>query len=61
MYEQSYWNDFGRGNFRGNVKTYQNQSFRRQNNRGGYRGNCRNENYERGRRRSSIKSNIKVI
>ena len=38
-----------RGNCRVNVRTYQNQNFRRQNNRGGYRGNCRNENYERGR------------
>ena len=34
------------------VRMYQNQNFRRQNNRGGYRGNYRNENYERGRRRS---------
>ena len=33
--------------FRGNVRTCQNQNFRRQNNRGGYRGNYRNENYER--------------
>ena len=37
-YEQSYRKDFRRGNFRGNVRTYQNQNFRRQNNRGGYRG-----------------------
>ena len=46
-YEQSYMNDFGRGNFRGNVKMYQNQNFRSQSNKGGYGGSYRNENYER--------------
>ena len=35
--------------FRGNMRTYYYQNFRRQNNRGGYRGSYRNENYERGR------------
>ena len=39
-------------NFRGNVKMYKNQNFRRQNNRGRYRANYRNESYERGRSRS---------
>ena len=42
-YEQSYRNDFRRGNFKSNARMYQNQNFRRQNNRGGYRGNYRNE------------------
>ena len=51
-YEQSYRNDLRRGNFRGNVRTYQNQKSRRQNNRGGYRGHYRNESYERGRSKS---------
>ena len=37
---------------RGNVRMYQNQSFRRQNNRSGYRRNYRNENYERVRSKS---------
>ena len=41
MYRQGYRNDFSRGNFRGNVRTFQNQNFRGQNNRGGYRGNYR--------------------
>ena len=34
-------NDFIKENFRGNMQTYQNQNFRRQNNRGGYIGNCK--------------------
>ena len=47
-YEQNY----RRGNFRGNVRSYQN--FGRQNSRGEYRSIYRNENYsrERGRSRS---------
>ena len=57
-YGQGYRNDFRRGNFGGNVRTYQIQNFRGQNNRGGYRGNYRNENYEseRGRSRSRERS-----
>ena len=51
-YGQSYMKCFRRGNFRGNLRTCQNQNFRRQNNKGGYRGNYRNENYERGRSES---------
>ena len=51
-YGQSYRNDFRKGNFRGKLRKYQIQNFRRQNNRGGYRGNYRNKNYERGRSRS---------
>ena len=42
-YGQSYRNEFRRGNFRGNVRMYQNQNFKRQNNRGGYSGNHRNK------------------
>ena len=34
-YEQKYTNDVRRGNFRDNMRTYQNQNFRKQNNRGG--------------------------
>ena len=46
-YEQSYRNYFRRGNFRGNVRMYQNQNFITQNNRGGYRGKYSNANYKR--------------
>ena len=44
-----YEQNFRRGNFRGNMRMYQN--FERQN-RGEYRGNFRNENYSRERGRS---------
>ena len=54
--EQSYRNDCRRGNFRGNVRVYQNHNFRRQNNMDGYRGNYRNDNHERGRSRSRERS-----
>ena len=47
----NYGNDYRRGNFRGNVRVYQNQNFRGRNNRNGYRGNYRNENYKIGRSR----------
>ena len=50
-YEQNYRNDSRRGNFRGNVKPYQNQNIRKQNYIDGYRGNYRNENNDRGRNR----------
>ena len=44
-YEQNY----GRGSYRGNMRSY--QDFRRQNNKGEYRDNYRNENYSRERER----------
>ena len=40
-YEQNYWNDYRKGNFRGNMRMY--EKFGRQN-RGRYRGKYRNEN-----------------
>ena len=49
-YEQNDRNDYRRGNFRDNVRMYQN--FGRQNSRGQYRGNYRNENYNRERGKS---------
>ena len=48
-YELHYRNNFRSENLNGNVRTYQDQNFRRHNNRGQCRGNNRNENYERGR------------
>ena len=54
-YEQNYRNEYRRGNFRYNLRMYQN--FGRQN-KGGYRGNYRSKNYnrERGRSRSRERS-----
>ena len=48
-YEQNYRNDYRRGNFRNNVRMYQNLG---RLNRGGYRRNYMNENYNRERCRS---------
>ena len=54
--DRHYRNDYGRGHFTGNARTYQRQNFRGQNNRDGYTGNYRNENYERGKSRSRERS-----